>query len=405
MLSDNQIRLGIPLSVEEKPSKMTKQESYLHLWKGPFLVVAVAVSLIRPYIAQCSPEFLIQVSIAFGGLLWFCYDFYMYIESQMRSGLRRFIDSMVLDDVLRAIHDPETGLIACMVGTFVGTSSMYALRMNAEQRTKLVQASLWTTPNEARTILLSPGGCKSLLPEAMQTWLAKDVKEATVSKPGVEEAEDYEGKSDGSLSECDVMHEEDRSISSDVPQIRSRGLAFTEDSAASSAPDPEDSVRTDEQQSTQEPHCQPPGNDLIDPVATMFSILREMAFEQIKPSIQSFPESTVENVGLTAALALAFQLLLRMRCRRSLLGSLSAVSLSAVASAAFSTILARHAMLGNIHDRQTLQLVGKAIASRSLQKLKDMATYKGRWQGVLAMMVLILVGRRKSHVSSRASRR
>jgi hypothetical protein len=367
--------------------------------------MAVAVSLILPYIAHCSPQFLIQLTIAFGGLLWFCYDFFTFIESQIRSGLRRFLDSMVLDDVLRAIHDPETGLIACMVGTFVGTSSMYAFRMNAEQRTKLMQASLWTTPNEARTILLSPGGCKSLLPEAMQTWLAKDFKEATVLKPGVEEAEDYEGKSDSSLSGCDVMHEEDRSTSSDVPQIASRGLAFTEDSAAPSAPDQQDSVRTSEHQSTTEPHCQPPENDLIDPVAAMFSILREMAFEKIKPSIQSFPESTAENVGLTAALALGLQLLLRMRCRRTLLGSISAVSLSAVASAAFSTILLRHVMLGNIHDRQTLQLVGKAIASRSLQKLKDMATYKGRWQGVLAMIVMILVGRRKKKASSRASRR
>jgi hypothetical protein len=116
-----------------------------------------------------------------------------------------------LDDVLRALHDPETGLIANVVGTFVGTSSMYALPMDTEQGTKLVQASLWTSKNQARFILLRPGGCKALVPDAMQRWLNKGAVTESNRKPNINHVEEDEGKSDSSVSELGVANEEDDS--------------------------------------------------------------------------------------------------------------------------------------------------------------------------------------------------
>jgi hypothetical protein len=363
--------------------------------------MAVAVSLILPYFSKVSVTFLIQLVIALSGILWFCYDFFTLMESQTRSTLRKFLDSVVLDDVLRAIHDPETGLIACIVGTFVGTSSMYTLRMNAEQRTKLVQASLWTSNDQARTVLLSPGGCKSMLPEAMQTWLDEgDIKETNL-KPDMEGEE--EGDSDTSQSECGVVNEEDNSISSDEPHTSARGIPCSSD--PSTAMNEQNDSGNIAQNATKEARCEDPSHGVTDPVTVMFSILRELACERMKPYIQSIPECALENVGISAALALALQLAVRIRSKRSFLSSLSALALSGIATGAFSTVLARHAVLGNIHNKKSLQIVVETVALRIWEKIKNTAMSKVRWKGVLAMFVLILVGRKGNPSTSRPFQR
>jgi hypothetical protein len=224
--------------------------------------------------------------------------------------------------------------------------------MNAEQRTELVQSSLWTSNDQARTVLLSPGGCKSMLPEAMQTWLDEgDIKEANL-KPDMEGEE--EGDSDTSLFECGVVNEEDNSISSDEPHTSARGLPYSSD--PSTAMNEQNDSGSIAQNATKEARCEDPSHGVTDPVAVMFSILRELACERMKPYIQSIPESALENVGISATLALALQLVVIIRSKRSFLSSLSALALTGIATGAISTVLARHAVLGDIHNKKSLQI-------------------------------------------------
>jgi predicted exporter len=76
----------------------------------------------------------------------------------------------------------------------------------------------------------------------------------------------------------------------------------------------------------------------------------------MKPYIQSIPESALENVGISATLALALQLVVIIRSKRSFLSSLSALALTGIATGAISTVLARHAVLGDIHNKKSLQI-------------------------------------------------
>jgi hypothetical protein len=373
--------------------------TWIYLLRGPVLVTAVAVSFILPYVPTLSTKVLIHLGIALTGILWLCHDFFRFTETQARSTLRKVLDGVVLDDVLRAIHDPETGLIANVVGTFVGTSSMYALRMDAEQRTKLVQASLGTSKKQAGSILLSPGGCKALVPDAMQRWLNKGAVTESNRKPSINHVEEEEGESDSSVSELGVANEEDESASSDDPQIYVRSRSLKPPSSPVTQED--DSNRNTAQNATRQTRSEEPKNLPLDPMAVMFSILKEMAHEQIKPYMQSIPETIFETVGVSASLALAVQLGFRLRSKATFRSSASALVLSGVATGTFSTVLARHVVLGNIHDKESLRIVSIAVAMRVWERLKQTAMGKRRrWQGVLAMTVLILAGRRRGCNSS-----
>ena len=383
---------------------MTIHRAHIHMLRGPLVVTAAAASFLLPYFLELSQVTLLQLTLALFGILWLCYDLLAFLEQQTRSNLRTLLNSLVLDDLLRLIYDPETGLIANMVGTFVGASSMYALGMSDEQRTKLVQASLLTSSDEARTVLLSPGGCKLLLPESMQTWLEEDegsssrgTRQLPLEKPDMEEEE--EGNSDTSASESARVEGEDNSISSDEASFRERGIPDSSESLNSnSARHASQSRCSNEAPDTvpKESRTERPSAGLIDPVTMMISIMKELAFERMTPLMKRLPaESTLENVGTAAAFALALQISLRLRSKRSLLSSISALTLGGVATTAFSTILAKHAVLGNIQDKESLQLVAETIAMRIWKRLKSSAMTKVRWQGILAMVVLTLVGRRR----------
>jgi hypothetical protein len=163
----------------------------------------------------------------------------------------------------------------------------------------------------------------------------------------------------------------------------------------------DDSNRNTAQNATKQTRSEEPKNLPLDPMAVMFSILKEMAHEQIKPYMQSIPETIFETVGVSASLALAVQLGFRLRSKATFRSSASALVLSGVATGALSTALARHVVLGNIHDKESLRIVSIAVAMRVWERLKQTAMGKRRrWQGVLAMTVLILAGRRRGCNSS-----
>ena len=367
-------------------------------------MLAVAVSLILPHLTKVS---LLQIVIAMSGVLWFCYDLFDFLENTTRSNLRTFLNSLVLDDVLGAIYDPETGWIATMVGSFVGCSSMYSLGMSDEQKTRLVQASLLTSNEEAHNVLLNPGGCKTMLPHGVQTWLEGDIGDngkalhlKTVLE--VETVGDGDNSDTSSLPECGVANGEDNSISSDEPCFSPRARAPCNTELPPAANEQHGNFDTSQNAKKKAHNCTP-CHGVNDSTTIMFSILRELAFSRMKPYIQCIPESALENVGMSATLALALQLTLRMRSKRCFLSSLSALAFSGLATGAFSTVLARHAVLGNIHDKESLQIVLQTIAMRIWEKLKTKA--KGRWKGVLAMLVLIAVGKRSGANTPRQFKR
>ena len=152
---------------------------YYNLFRGPFIVAAVCVSLLLPYLSH---KVLIQIGIASCGFLFFFYDLYVCFENEFRMFVSNLLDRLVLDDLLKTIYDPEAGIIAMMVAAVLGTSSMYALRLNDDQKTRLIQSSLCISNDKARSLLLTPGGCREFLPEGMKAWLNQNISIKTVDQ-------------------------------------------------------------------------------------------------------------------------------------------------------------------------------------------------------------------------------
>jgi hypothetical protein len=372
------------------------------LLRGPLLIAAASFTFLLPYLSQVSLESILELAVIGCGFFWFCFDLANLAENRIRSSLSKFLDGIVLDDVLKSIYDPEFGLIATVVGTVVGNAAMYTLPMNSEQRTKLLQATFWVDKTQARSILSNPGGYKLLLPENLQHWLESE-KEASQSQPEkilIGPDADADSSLDGGLDSDD-----DRSdhVSRDFPETPTEELEIRER---------KDQIprRINDQCRDWEPKnmphrqrsAQPTPIDVeenhTDPVKVMFGILRDMVTEKLQIHAQSIPESTIETVGMTAFVALAIHFMCRRNARKAVGGALEgifALGLSGVAAGAFSTVFARHILLGNIRDGNTLQIVAGGVATRIGTKLKRMAENKSKFKGIVAVFVLSLLGSRK----------
>jgi hypothetical protein len=331
--------------------------------------------LITPYFLELSTNTLVHLAIAAVGVLCFFHDLISYLESQVKVTLHQFLDGLVLDDLLRAFYDPENGLISFLVGGFMGASSMYGLRLNEEQKTRLVQASLSINYDQANSLLMSPGGCKAWFPPAIQTWLDNQTKQI--------KAIEYE--------EVDEEASEDS-----IPASPASSDPFVQESSDSS----EDNNNSSSQRgasTSSESSCKhefsfenPPMDTPTDPLSEMFTIIRGLAFEQMKPYIQSIPESMLENVGMSAIAILGLQLGFRKRTQ-STLRFICNTALSGVATGAISTVVARRMIL----DNESFQTIIKTVTLRTWQKIKSSALCRERWQSTLAMIVLLVLGRRE----------
>jgi len=122
-----------------RSSTTTRSRSYiLLLLRGPIIVFAVIISLLFPYIQEyCTVWVFMHFTIAIVGLLWICHDLKIIIESKTRYILNFILNKIILDDVLKVIYDPIDGIWACMVGTFVGASTIYGFNMNNEQKNRI----------------------------------------------------------------------------------------------------------------------------------------------------------------------------------------------------------------------------------------------------------------------------
>jgi hypothetical protein len=407
---------------------MTTNQSVLRLARGPLLVTAVVISYFFPYLQHygvqfwnecCSTTLFVHLVLAFVGVLWMAQDLSRVTLQFVRSGCDKCLTNLVLDDLLKSIYDPETGWIACLTGVFVGASSMYGLKMNPEQRCKLVQSSLGLpSEQEAHLILLEPGGCKALLPAPVQDWLqpteetmVNDYKSSqTVSKrsslfgnsstPGDISIDTNSTYCDGGEMEYD--RHEDVIVDGETVR-RARGLSFQyeeEDAEESSSAHAEHQSLKSQQQSN-ESSSRPTECHESNPLAVFVTILKGIAHEQIKPYAEAFPRSTVENVGMTAATALVLQLILRRSSKRHVtLGRLVAAALSSIAAVSFGSILTREAVLGHVHDKTSLQLVCRDMVMRLMDKLKR-NVLSNKAKSFLAMAVLLILGKSPTQASPR----
>ena len=134
-----------------------KESNPLTIMRGPLIIFSVVSALLAPYLAQLSWQTLGLLALFVVGLTVTLVDF----SEQLKGVLRQKIDAFVLDDVLKAIFDPEIGLIAATAASFVGSSAMYGLASTEDQRVRLLQSGLWLRdPEVARRVLYQPGGIK-----------------------------------------------------------------------------------------------------------------------------------------------------------------------------------------------------------------------------------------------------
>jgi hypothetical protein len=161
--------------IANTPKKRKKSVENLVVLRGPSLMMAVLSLSILPYLQYLSILSVARGLILMVGFVLFLHDAKLVLLDQLRSLLRNALDNFVLDDFLRSIFDPETGLIATSMGMAIGNSFMYALPLTAEQRAQLVQSALYLKDHQqAATLLNESGGCRTLLPPAARDWLQQD---------------------------------------------------------------------------------------------------------------------------------------------------------------------------------------------------------------------------------------
>jgi hypothetical protein len=152
------------------------------------------------------------------------------------------------------------------------------------------------------------------------------------------------------------------------------------------------------------------------PLTVFATILKDMAHEQIiKPYAEAYPISTVENIGIVAAMAAvlvtAMQLVVRQSSSRhntimsrfiptttTAAATTTAVVLSSSVTAVtlFGSILAREAILGNIYNQQSMKLACTEILSRVMNKVKrKIIPSYNKTKTFLAMLILLLLLQRK----------
>ena len=144
------------------------------LLRGPAVLFVATSYLLFTLLLQTSKETqLCLLAIGLGTLLTVC-DWAAHIQQsvlalqqRLQKELHSRANAVVLDDVLRSIFAPDTGWIATICGTWIGTAGMYALPLDAEQRVRLFGSGLAEVDGtlDAREVLLRPGGLLRLLPD------------------------------------------------------------------------------------------------------------------------------------------------------------------------------------------------------------------------------------------------
>lgn len=359
-------------------------------------MIAVVISLFAPYIREyCTVYLFVHLAVASIGLNWIFHDLLEISESIVRRGANFALDQLVLDDLLRAIYHPINGLWACCVGTYLGASSMYGLQMTDDDKTELLQSSLYLKDkSQAQAVLLKAGGCKALLPESVQNWLQQSSSSPTLEKTidisvGLESDKSTSDSDVTEVDEHDQIFRGSAVVDEDFEKIGELSDVSQPSNMVHSFKD-ERMKRLSGSESQQEAKDPTGWEDVsqTDPVEVFFRILRKMAMDRIRSYAEALPRSQIENVGIVASMALGIRLSLRRASydRAPLL-------CAGIAALSFGTIISREAILGNIYNKQSMHIVCKDIASSILDKLKK-RKYSSK-KTFFAMVTMLIFCRRK----------
>jgi len=435
----------------------------LKLIRGPLILSIVVAFVGRQWIATISTDSIILLCGTIMGILFLIWDVIESIKIHFRNKIRNIVETFVLDDFLKTLYDPDYGMIPGLIGSSLGASSMYGLRLDNEQKTRLIQASLWTGKEEAQSILLHAGGMKALLPESFQQWLdegrentmttkristppqpvatttttnktngdhlvdsilVQTAEEDTASTGSDSDSQDYSSvdasprpSSPEESTTATPKRRGGRGRRKPQQQQKGRRASLSEENedrpGEISIPFPSNNHGNHQMTTsttTMVTMTSPPPGIAADPMLEMFRIVQDMILEKIRPIFASIPEDKLEILGSIATLGLGAQMIMGLLSRpqeqqprsgRTMIGIVTALGLSGTALGAFGTILLKQTILGSIRDRSSLQLISSMILSRSFHRIKDFILTKDkRLSTTVAFLVLALVRRRKSTPSS-----
>jgi hypothetical protein len=378
-------------------------------------MATVTAALTLPFLLQLSTETVVCLGLFAVGTVITLRDVAKFAESRVRQRTSNFLENLVLDDVMRSIFDPETGWIACWVSLFVGNASMYAMPMSSEQRVRLIQSCLWTSEEQARSILTSPGGLKVMLPEALQVWLNRDESNLCNETLNAKEID-----TDMSEHECDRSNQTEETLEScggepkspravdlehsrpmgevesqlesqcDVPVNRKRGLASK-------------TIAIDATTRTLPPTiCGPPETRPPYPLDVMGYILKEIASDIIQRTCNRIPDSAIRTLAVAASAAFALHLSYSPRARRIVAGAVEGTAALTFASVVVGAVAALVTKAHVVDNGQVDGVERRQVSSflrLKLVKLRQICVAGGgfrRLQGIIAVLVLLYVGKRRT---------
>jgi hypothetical protein len=433
------------------PTPTTMAESdKLVLLRGPSLVMAVLILSVLPYLRYLSILSIARALIMLVGFALFAHDVKLVLLDQLRSFAHRALDNFVLDDFLKAIFDPETGLIAACIGTCVGNSAMYSLPLTVEQRVELVQSALYLTDRQqAATVLRESGGCKTLLPDAAQAWLQQDTSNLSIrSAPEVcldllppsardwvhdlilprsklaasvlqEPTKALSNSAAGALtspSETTVRTTltaddgEGSTTSSELFDRKVERQLFADVSLPATVPrivekeEPGTAVSSNAERNKKEGSRPLEAHSLAAPPPlpheVMGSIVQDMVMQRIKHFVSSIPTGSLEKTGLVAAAFLFIQFRYSRRARQMLWGVLqgsTTLCLSSVVAGCVAAVTAKHCYGDRPSDQQDTLFESSPLHILStIQQLLRRAGVTGRkWKEVLAVLIISYFGRKQ----------
>lgn len=394
-----------------------KDDNPLLLLRGPLIIFGVLSALLAPFLAQLSSQTLGLLALLCLGFCVAVVDLVVYFVEHLRCFLSESLDAFVLDDVLKAIFDPEQGLIAVITASFLGGSAIYNLASNDEQRVRLLQSGLWVSdPDVARTVLYQPGGIKALLPPALLNWLqppaepivtVDDTRKGTTTPTILEPPTSWASKvlelSDDESATA-LYEGEKRSIRGRIQPVDGveendplNGRVACDAHPLPPLPTDHDEPKASQEQeytsseTTQHPIAEPPM-----PHEVIISIIMENFREKLAEFRRHLPDkATIGITGATGALLLLLQIRSSRRARNLLLNILQSLATTGLSTLVMASATALLVANNNINTGDARLSVASTISDQVSKSLSR------HWKGCLAALVLLFAQHRRSSSAQR----
>jgi hypothetical protein len=348
------------------------------------------------------------------------------LKIQQCSGALRNIvndlDSLVLDDVLQSMFDPQ-GWIATGIATWFASAVVYGMPtwFSKEQRVLLAQSAFDVDKEEAEKIMISPGGFARVFPQKVQGWL--ELQQRQQDKDAM-----ADGSSDSRFHFGQVPSLDDDSTSEslevDSSEHRHSGTRIQQSSPLSctanatrlpNLPDypphrvpkrrmPGANAATRPPASTVSvpvrdaaPQRQPTPT-LPSPSQLLGSMLLNMIQTGVYERFQSVSSGRVLQLSISAGVLLLAQCTTSQRARKMLLWALEGSALAGAVgllsgSAAF--IAAKLSLSDHVRSN-AVPASDRLTNLQSLWRACTTSLSKGKkWQGLVAVLIMIYYSRRR----------